>query len=89
MLTIIKASLLGSALMLLENCTGYLTNYQTRCVEGHVYNVEPKLARLSRLRKSQIKGLLGSELINFCALTIRGSSLARVRASAGVRPSAM
>jgi hypothetical protein len=36
MLTIIKASLLGSALMLLENCTGYLTNYQTPCVEGHV-----------------------------------------------------
>jgi hypothetical protein len=25
MLTIIKASLLGSALMLLESCTGYLT----------------------------------------------------------------
>src|SRR5262249_46361195 len=36
MLTIIKASLLGSALMLLESCTGYLTNYQTPCVEGHV-----------------------------------------------------
>jgi hypothetical protein len=29
MLTIIKASLLGSALMLLESCTGYLTSYQT------------------------------------------------------------
>jgi hypothetical protein len=37
MLTIIiKASLLASALMLLESCTGYLTNYQTPCVEGHV-----------------------------------------------------
>ena len=36
MLTIIKASLLGSALMLLESCSGYLTNYQTPCVEGHV-----------------------------------------------------
>jgi hypothetical protein len=36
MLTIIKASLLRSALMLLESCTGYLTNYQTPCVEGHV-----------------------------------------------------
>jgi len=36
MLTIIKASLLGSALMLLASCTGYLTNYQTPCVEGHV-----------------------------------------------------
>jgi len=35
MLTIIKASLLGSALMLLEGCS-YLTNYQTPCVEGHV-----------------------------------------------------
>ena len=35
MLTIIKASLLGSALMLLEGC-GYLTSYQTPCVEGHV-----------------------------------------------------
>ena len=29
MLTIIKASLLASALMLLEGCTGYLINYQT------------------------------------------------------------
>jgi hypothetical protein len=29
MLTIIKASLLGSALMLLENCTGYLTSRGT------------------------------------------------------------
>ena len=37
MLTIIKASLLGSALMLLASCTGYLTNYQTPCVEGHVF----------------------------------------------------
>jgi hypothetical protein len=36
MLTIIKASLLGSALMLLGSCTGYLTSYQTPCVEGHV-----------------------------------------------------
>jgi hypothetical protein len=36
MLTIIKASLLGSALMLLASCTGYLTNYQTPCVQGHV-----------------------------------------------------
>ena len=36
MLTIMKASLLGSALMLLESCTGYLTSYQTPCVEGHV-----------------------------------------------------
>jgi hypothetical protein len=34
--TIIKASLLASALMLLESCTGYLTSYQTPCVEGHV-----------------------------------------------------
>ena len=36
MLIIIKASLLGLALILLESCTGYLTNYQTPCVEGHV-----------------------------------------------------
>ena len=40
MLTIIKAALLASALMLLEGCTGYLTSYltsyQTPCVEGHV-----------------------------------------------------
>jgi hypothetical protein len=36
MLTIVKASLLGLALMLLESCAGYLTNYQTPCVEGHV-----------------------------------------------------
>jgi hypothetical protein len=36
MLTIIKASLMGSALMLLASCTGYLTNYQTPCVQGHV-----------------------------------------------------
>jgi hypothetical protein len=34
MLTIIKASLLGSALMLLGGC-GYLTSYQTPCVQGH------------------------------------------------------
>ena len=34
--TFIKASILGSALMLLASCTGYLTNYQTACVEGHV-----------------------------------------------------
>ena len=40
MLTIIKASLLGSALMLLASCTGYLTNYQTPCVEGHVCECE-------------------------------------------------
>jgi hypothetical protein len=36
MLTIVKASLVGSALMLLAGCTGYLTNYQTPCVQGHV-----------------------------------------------------
>ena len=36
MLTIIKALLLGSALMLLEGCASYLTSYQTPCVEGHV-----------------------------------------------------
>jgi hypothetical protein len=36
MLTIIKAFLLASALMLLGSCTGYLTSYQTPCVEGHV-----------------------------------------------------
>jgi len=36
MLTMIKASLLGSALMLLASCTDYLTNYQTPCVQGHV-----------------------------------------------------
>lgn len=36
MLTIIKASLLASALMLLEGCASYLTSYQTPCVEGHV-----------------------------------------------------
>jgi hypothetical protein len=29
MLTIIKASLLGSALILLEGCTGYLTRVRT------------------------------------------------------------
>jgi len=29
-------SLLASVLMLLESCTGYLTSYQTPCVEGHV-----------------------------------------------------
>jgi hypothetical protein len=33
---IIKASVVGSALMLLASCTGYLTNYQTPCVQGHV-----------------------------------------------------
>jgi hypothetical protein len=32
--TIIKASLLGSALILLAGC--YLTSYQTPCVQGHV-----------------------------------------------------
>jgi hypothetical protein len=36
MVTVIKASLVGSALMLLAGCTGYLTNYQTPCVQGHV-----------------------------------------------------
>ena len=36
MRTIIKTSLVGSALMLLAGCTGYLTNYQTPCVQGHV-----------------------------------------------------
>ena len=36
MLNVIKASLVGSALMLLASCTGYLTNYQTPCVQGHV-----------------------------------------------------
>jgi hypothetical protein len=36
MLTIIKTSIVGSAVMLLASCTGYLTNYQTPCVEGHV-----------------------------------------------------
>jgi hypothetical protein len=36
MLTIIKAALVGSALMLLASCTGYLTNYQTPCVQGHI-----------------------------------------------------
>jgi hypothetical protein len=33
---IIKASVAGSALMLLASCAGYLTNYQTPCVQGHV-----------------------------------------------------
>jgi hypothetical protein len=33
--TIIKASLFGSALILLEGCD-YLASYQTPCVEGHV-----------------------------------------------------
>jgi hypothetical protein len=36
MLTVIKVSLVGSTLMLLASCTGYLTNYQTPCVRGHV-----------------------------------------------------
>jgi hypothetical protein len=36
MLTIIKVSVVGSALTLLANCASYLTNYQTPCVEGHV-----------------------------------------------------
>jgi hypothetical protein len=36
MFTILKASLVGSALGLLAGCTGYLTNYQTPCVQGHV-----------------------------------------------------
>jgi len=35
MCTIIKASLVASALMLLESCTGYLTSYQTPGVEEH------------------------------------------------------
>jgi hypothetical protein len=37
--TIIKALLLGSALMLLAGCdylSDYLRSYQTPCVEGHV-----------------------------------------------------
>ena len=63
MLTIIKASLLASALMLLESCTGYLTSYQTPCVEGHVcecvrYTTTNRSWLVSRLRKNQIKGLL-------------------------------
>ena len=33
---IIKALVVGSALMLLTSCAGYLTNYQTPCVQGHV-----------------------------------------------------
>ena len=33
---IIKALGLGSALMLLASCAGYLTNYHTPCVQGHV-----------------------------------------------------
>ena len=36
MLTITRASLLGSALMLLQGCACYLTNYQTPCLPGHV-----------------------------------------------------
>ena len=36
MFTILKASLVASALVLLAGCTGYLTNYQTPCVQGHV-----------------------------------------------------
>jgi hypothetical protein len=35
MLTIIKASLVGSALLLLEGCAN-LQSYQTPCVQGHV-----------------------------------------------------
>jgi hypothetical protein len=35
MLNVIKASLLGSALMLLEDCAN-LQSYQTPCVQGHV-----------------------------------------------------
>jgi hypothetical protein len=35
MLTIIEASLLGSALILLDGCS-YLASYQTPCIEGHV-----------------------------------------------------
>jgi hypothetical protein len=35
MLTIIKASVVGSTLMLLASCT-YLTNYQAPCLPGHV-----------------------------------------------------
>jgi hypothetical protein len=34
MLNVIKASLLGSALMLLEGCAN-LQSYQTPCVQGH------------------------------------------------------
>ena len=33
---IIKVLVVGSALMLLTSCAGYLTNYQTPCVQGHV-----------------------------------------------------
>ena len=35
MLNVIKASLVGSALMLLEGCAN-LQSYQTPCVQGHV-----------------------------------------------------
>jgi hypothetical protein len=35
MLNVIKASLLGSALLLLEGCAN-LQSYQTPCVQGHV-----------------------------------------------------
>jgi hypothetical protein len=35
MVTIIKASLLGSALMLLESCTGYLTSTTLADFERH------------------------------------------------------
>ena len=65
---IIKASVVGSALMLLASCTGYLTNYQNSLRSGArlrmctVHDGEPELARLPRLRKSQIKGLLGLAL---------------------------
>src|SRR5215467_6191995 len=55
---------LGIGADALESCTGYLSGYQTPCVEGHdcecvrYTTVKPELAGLSRLRKSQIKGLL-------------------------------
>jgi hypothetical protein len=39
MLIIIKASLLGSALMLLASCTGYLTNYRRPAFGGTSANV--------------------------------------------------
>jgi hypothetical protein len=39
MLTIIKASLLALAMMLLESCTGYLTSYQTPALRGTSANV--------------------------------------------------
>jgi hypothetical protein len=56
MLNVIQASLLGSALMLLEGCAN-LQSYQTPCVQGHVcecvqYTTVKQLGRLPLLRKS-------------------------------------